>query len=145
MMLVRDILRSKSGQVWRIGPQSTVYEALEMMADRDVGALLVVEGGEPVGMFSERDYARKVMLQGRTSQTTTVGELMSHPVFTVGPAETIENCMLTMTNRRIRHLPVLEHGRLIGLVSIGDILKAMIDDQQVLIDDLEAYITSSPR
>jgi CBS domain-containing protein len=145
MMLVRDILRGKPGQVWRIGPQSTVYEALQMMADRDIGALPVVEGGQLIGMFSERDYARKVVLQGRSSQTTTVGELMSHPVYWVGPAETIETCMVTMTNRRIRHLPVLEDGRLIGLVSIGDILKAMITDQRMLIDDLEHYITSTPR
>ena len=145
MMLVRDILRGKPGQVWRIGPQSTVYEALQMMADRDIGALPVVEGGQLIGMFSERDYARKVVLQGRSSQTATVGELMSHPVYWVGPAETIETCMVTMTNRRIRHLPVLEDGRLIGLVSIGDILKAMITDQRMLIDDLEHYITSTPR
>lgn len=144
-MLVRDILRGKPGQVWRIGPQATVYEALQMMADRDIGALPVVEGGQLIGMFSERDYARKVILQGRTSQTTTVGELMSHPVFWVGPAETIETCMVTMTNRHIRHLPVMEEDRLIGLVSIGDILKAMITDQRMLIDDLEHYITSTPR
>jgi CBS domain-containing protein len=144
-MLVRDILRNKSGQVWRIGPQATVYEALQVMADRDIGALPVIEGGELIGMFSERDYARKVILQGRTSHTTRVGELMSHPVYTVGPAQSVEDCMVMMTNRHIRHLPVLENGDLIGLVSIGDILKAMIDDQRVLIRDLEAYITSSPR
>jgi CBS domain-containing protein len=145
MMLVRDILRGKPGQVWRIGPHSTVYEALQMMADRDIGALPVLEGGQLVGMFSERDYARSVVLQGRSSQTTTVGDLMSHPVYWVSPPETIETCMITMTNRHIRHLPVLEDGRLIGLVSIGDILKAMITDQRTLIDDLEHYITSAPR
>ncbi len=144
-MLVRDILRSKPGQVWRIGTQSTVYEALQTMADRDVGALPVMEGGQLVGMFSERDYARKVVLQGRSSQTTTVGDLMSYPVYWVAPEESVETCMVTMTNRHIRHLPVLEDGRLMGMVSIGDILKAMISDQRMLIDDLEHYITSSPR
>jgi CBS domain-containing protein len=141
MISVKDILRNKSKEVWQIGPDATVYEALELLADKDIGALPVVADGKLAGMFSERDYARKVILHGKNSRETSVGELMSSPVITIGPDEPIERCMLLMTDHHIRHLPVLEAGAMVGLVSIGDVLKAMIDDQRVAIRDLENYIT----
>jgi signal-transduction protein with cAMP-binding, CBS, and nucleotidyltransferase domain len=143
MTCVREILREKPAGVWTIEPQALVYTALELMADKNIGALPVVEAGQMVGMFSERDYARKVILKGRSSRATTVGELMSYPVITVGPDETIETCMQLMTARHIRHLPVLENDKLVGVVSIGDILKAIIVNQQVMIRDLENYITGA--
>ncbi len=143
MLRVHDLLRNKVSEVWTIEPQATVYRALEVMADKDIGALPVMEGGQLVGMFSERDYARKVSLHNKSSRATTVGELMSYPVISIGPSETIETCMTLMTNHRVRHLPVLEDGRLTGMVSIGDILKAIISDQNVMIRDLENYIAGA--
>ncbi len=143
MMRVHDLLQGKPTEVWTVAPSATVYQALEVLADKDIGALPVVEDGQLVGMFSERDYARKVILHNKSSRATTVGELMTHPVISVGPSETIETCMSLMTNHRIRHLPVLEDGRLTGMVSIGDILKAIITDQTVLIRDLENYIVGA--
>ncbi len=143
MLRVHDLLRNKGAEVWTIEPQATVYRALEVMADKDIGALPVVEGGRLVGMFSERDYARKVSLHNKSSRATTVGELMSHPVISVGHDETIETCMTLMTNHRVRHLPVLEDGKLTGMISIGDILKAIISDQNVMIRDLENYIAGA--
>lgn len=143
MAFVRQLLQGKPTEVWTIEPQATVYEALELLAAKNIGAVPVVEDGELVGMFSERDYARKVILKGRSSRETTVRDLMSHPVFRVGPEETIETCMVLMTTQHIRHLPVIEGGQLIGLVSIGDILKAIIANQQVLIKDLQNYIVGA--
>jgi CBS domain-containing protein len=143
MTFVRQLLQGKPAEVWTIGPQATVYEALELLADKNIGAVPVVEDGELIGMFSERDYARKVILRGKASRETAVRELMSHPVFRVGPEETIETCMALMTTQHIRHLPVIEHGQLIGLVSIGDILKTIIANQQVLIQDLENFIVGA--
>jgi CBS domain-containing protein len=145
MILVRDVLRNKAPRVWTIGPQATVYEALEVMAERNIGALPVVESGQVIGIFSERDYARKVVLLGRSSREITVGDLMSSPVITVGPSETIQTCMELMTDHRIRHLPVLEGAQMVGLVSVGDVVKAIIDEQRVLIHDLENYITGTSR
>jgi len=113
------------------------------MAEKNVGALPVVQDGELIGMFSERDYARKLILKGKTSQATAVEELMSHPVFCVGLDDTIETCMELMTTQRIRHLPVCGDGGLIGMVSIGDVLKAVIASQQVMIQDLENYIVGA--
>jgi CBS domain-containing protein len=143
MMRVLDLLQGKTAAVWTVEPSATVYQALEVLAAKDIGALPVVENGRLLGMFSERDYARKVSLHNKSSRATTVGELMSHPVIGVSPSETIETCMSLMTNHRIRHLPVLEDGRLTGMVSIGDILKAIISDQSVLIRDLENYIVGA--
>jgi CBS domain-containing protein len=143
MVLAKDLLQNKGYDCWTISPDASVYECLQLMADKDIGALPVLKDGEIVGMFSERDYARKVALKGKTSHETTVGELMSAPVYSIGPTETLDACLVLMTNRRIRHLPVIEQGRLIGLVSIGDVVKAVIADQRLAIKDLETYITGA--
>jgi CBS domain-containing protein len=127
--------------VWSIAPQATVYEALELMAKKNVGALLVIENGNVVGMFTERDYARKVILQGRSSKTTSVGELMTADVLYVSPDDTTEDCMAIMTDKHLRHLPVMENGQLAGIVSIGDVVKAIISDREFTIRELERYIT----
>jgi CBS domain-containing protein len=141
MSTVRQILESKSGDLWSISPRATVFEALQVMAEKDIGALLVLDGEQLVGVFSERDYARKVVLQGRSSKTTSVGELMAPTVFYVTPDQTVEDCMALMTNKRVRHLPVLENERLMGVVSIGDVVKAVIMAQEGTIRQLEQYIT----
>jgi CBS domain-containing protein len=141
MGTARDILRRKGNQVWYTTPETSVYEALELMAERDVGALVVLDSDELVGVFSERDYARKGILHGRLSRETKVRELMTERVITVSPGNTIEECMRIMTENRIRHLPVLEQRRLVGLVSIGDVVKSIITDQQATIGYLEDYIS----
>ena len=141
MHTVRHLLQDKGNQVWSIAPQATVYEALELMAKKNVGALLVIENGNVVGMFTERDYARKVILQGRSSKTTSVGELMTADVLYVSPDDTTENCMAIMTDKHLRHLPVMENGQLAGIVSIGDVVKAIISDREFTIRELERYIT----
>ncbi len=128
MILVRQMLQGKTADVWTIRPDATVYEALELMADKDVGALPVAADGQLVGMFSERDYARKIVLLGKSSQNTPVRDLMSHPVFSVGPQESLEACMELMTNRHIRHLPVIDNYSLIGVISIRDISTAFDDE-----------------
>jgi len=141
MHTVRHLLHEKGSQVWSIAPQATVYDGLELMAAKNVGALLVIEGGNVAGMFTERDYARKVVLQGRSSKTTAVGELMTRDVLYVGPDESIENCMAIMTDKHLRHLPVLDNGKLVGIVSIGDVVKAIISAHEFTIRELERYIT----
>jgi CBS domain-containing protein len=141
MAFVSQVLSSKPGEVWTIEPDATVYQALQLMAEKNVGALPVVENGQLVGMFSERDYARRVILVGKSSRLTTVRELMISPVISVGPDATMEACMELMTERHIRHLPVLDAGRLIGIVSSGDVLKAVVAGQQVMINDLHNFIT----
>ena len=141
MHTVRHLLQEKGNQVWSIAPQATVYEALELMASKNVGALVVAEAGQVVGIFSERDYARKVILQGRSSKTTSVGELMTADVLYVNPDDAIENCMAIMTDKHLRHLPVMENGQLAGIVSIGDVVKAIISDREFTIRELERYIT----
>ncbi len=140
MLSVKDIIASKGNYYCSIPPEASVYEALQRMADRDIGALVVISGGEVVGMFSERDYARKVILKGKSSKETSVAELMSSPVVTVGPEDTIEYCMALMTVKKHRHLPVLEKGRLSGVISIGDVVSAIISTQKSKIRDLEKYI-----
>lgn len=142
MKSVRQVLKDKGHAVETISPQASVYEALQKMANREVGALIVFEGGEICGLFSERDYARKVILQGRLSKDTQVQEIMTRRVITVEPQQTVEACMVLMTDKHIRHLPVLEDGRLIGIVSIGDIVKEIIEVQRLTIEELETYITS---
>ena len=141
MYTVRHLLQEKGNQVWSIAPGATVYEALELMAAKNCGALLVIERGSVAGMFTEREYARQVILKGRSSKTTTVGELMATEVLYVSPDDTIENCMALMTDRRVRHLPVMDNGKLAGVVSIGDIVKAVISDREFTIRELERYIT----
>jgi CBS domain-containing protein len=142
MKLVAHLLDHKGREVWWIHPTASVYEALQLMADKNIGALLVLEGDRPVGIFSERDLARKVALAGREPGTTPVQEIMTTRVVGVGPEDTVDQCMALMTNRRVRHLPVVEDGRVVGIVSIGDVVKAVIDSQEEIIQQLERYITS---
>lgn len=141
MGTVASILRSKPDQtVQTISPSATMREALERMARHNIGALLVMEGEQIVGIVTERDYARKCVLMGRKSRETAVRDLMTSPVMYVGPDETNEHCMALMTENRLRHLPVLDEGRLVGLVSIGDLVKDIISEQQFVIEQLEHYI-----
>jgi CBS domain-containing protein len=128
--------------IYSTSPEATVFEALGLMADKNVGALLVLDGGALVGIFSERDYARKIILLGRTSRETTVQEIMTREVVTVAPDTRAEQCMALMTERRIRHLPVLDRGVLVGIVSIGDVVRAVISEQQETITHLVGYIGS---
>ncbi len=143
MTTVRSLLQIKGHDIWGIAPDKTVFEALELMAEKDVGALLVLEGDELVGIFSERDYARKVILQGKSSRDTPVRDIMTTRVYYVRADQSIETCMALMTERRIRHLPVFEDDRLIGVISIGDVVKAIIAHQEFLIEQLENYITGT--
>ncbi|MCL5996776.1 MAG: CBS domain-containing protein [Chloroflexi bacterium] len=140
MRIVLDILRVKGHAVWSIHPGSTVYEALQAMAEKNVGALLVIEDDRLVGIFSERDYARKVILAGRSSLNTAVKEIMSDRIIFVRPEQTIDECMALMTQNRVRHLPVLDGSKLIGVISIGDVVKEIIADQTLEIQQLENYI-----
>jgi len=144
MIAVRDILQRKGNQVWSVAPDSTVYDALMLMAEQNVGALLVLDGEKIVGIFSERDYARKIILKGKASKETSVEEIMTSEVTTVHPAQFVEECMALMTDKRIRHLPVLEGEKLAGLISIGDVVKAIISDREFIIKQLESYITGGP-
>lgn len=141
MTTVREILRSKGEEVWSVAPDTSVYAALELMAEKDVGAVLVLERRRVVGIFSERDYARNVVLKGRASRGTNVREVMSSRVLYVHPDQTIDDCMSVMTRKHIRHLPVLEAERLIGIVSVGDVVKQVIADREYDIRQLEHYIT----
>ncbi len=142
MTTVHHLLERKDRNIFRIGLDDPVLEAIRSMAEHHVGALLVMRGQELVGIVSERDYARKVILMGRSSSETPVGQIMSTPVTTVGLDTTVEECMRLMTERRIRHLPVMERDRVVGVVSIGDLVKAVIEDQQQAIAQLENYIHS---
>ncbi len=141
MASVGDILRRKGQSIWVTGPKASVFEALQLMAEKNVGALLVVESQNLMGIFSERDYARKVILKGKFSRDTAVREVMTEKVITVSPDRTVDDCMLLMTNKHIRHLPVMENGQLIGIISIGDVVKEIISDQRFTINQLEDYIT----
>lgn len=140
MLRVKYLLALKGKKLWAIRPDEPVLEAIRQMADKHVGALLVMRGEELVGIVSERDYARKVILMGRSSSETPVGEIMSTPVTTVSPDEAVHRCMELMTEQRIRHLPVVERGKVVGIISIGDLVKAVIEEQQQTIDQLERYI-----
>jgi CBS domain-containing protein len=142
MKTVRDILAVKGREVWTIELEATVFEAMKRMAEKEVGALLVADGPKLVGIISERDYARKVILQGRASPTTRVREIMISHVVCTHLDQPIEECMAVMTDKRVRHLPVIEEGKLVGIISIGDLVKSIIDDQKFIIEQLERYITS---
>ena len=141
MNSVRDLLQAKGDKVWTIAPQASAYAALELMAQANIGAVVVTVNNRVVGIFSERDYARKVILLGRSSKTTSVSELMTCDVLYVSRDDTIENCMALMTNKHLRHLPVLDNDKLVGMVSIGDVVKAIISDHEITIRELERYIT----
>ena len=134
------LLHHKSSQVWSISPEATVFDAIQSMADKNIGALLVLEDGLLIGVLSERDYTRKVILKGRSSKATAVREIMTKQLFTVSLDDSIEDCMRIVTQRRVRHLPVLESGLVVGMVSIGDLVKWTIEAQAMTIDQLEKYI-----
>jgi CBS domain-containing protein len=140
MTTVRQLLDRKGRAVYSVDPDDPVLEAVRMMAERHVGALLVIRAGELRGIVSERDYARKVILHGRSSADTPVAQIMSTPVLTVSLAQTVQDCMQLMTDKRLRHLPVLDNGQVIGMISIGDLVKAVIEEQQQTIEQLESYI-----
>ena len=142
MKSLKQLIAAKGSQVYSIGPDAKVIEALQLMAQKDVGALLVIDGETLVGILSERDYARKVILHGRSSQDVPVREIMTSGVITVTPERTVEECMTLVTQKRIRHLPVTEGGQLIGVVSIGDLVKEVIAEQEQTIKQLESYIHS---
>ena len=142
MQTVKQLIQRKGDIVWSIRPEASVYEAIKMMAEKSIGALLVMQHGEIVGILSERDYARKVILQGRSSKDTPVSDIMSRNVIHAGPDDSVQECMALMTQKRIRHLPILENNQLTGMISIGDLVKAVIADQQFLIAQLENYIAS---
>ncbi|MFQ5847658.1 MAG: CBS domain-containing protein [Candidatus Methylomirabilales bacterium] len=141
MKTVRHILQVKGQALWSVTPDASVYDALNLMADKEVGALLVLEEGRLAGIISERDYARKVILKGKSSLETPVREIMTQKVICVRPEQTIEDCMALMTDKRIRHLPVLGNDEVIGVVSIGDLVKAVIAEKDFMIKQLENYIT----
>ncbi len=140
MLLVSHLLTSKGKDVWSVDADEPVLEAIQVMSDRRVGALPVLRNGELVGLVSERDYARKVVLLGRSSDETFVWQIMSAPVVTVVPGESVRHCMEIMTEKRIRHLPVIEDGVMVGMVSIGDLVRAVIEEQQQTIEHLEKFI-----
>ena len=143
MNTVREILRTKGPEVWSITPDSTVYDALKLMADKNVGAVLVTDTNHLVGILSERDYARKVILYGKSSKDTLIREIMTERVIYVRPEQTTEECMALMTDKRVRHLPVLEDDLVIGVISIGDVVKSIISEQEFMIEQLEHYISGT--
>jgi CBS domain-containing protein len=140
MITVRQLLKTKGNGLWYISPKASIYSALQLMSEKEVGALPVVEEGKLVGIFSERDYARKVILKGRSSLETPVSEIMTPKVLTVQLDETMEKCMELMTDKHVRHLPVLDNGQLVGIISIGDVVKEIITDRERFIVDLQNYI-----
>lgn len=140
MVRVKQLLGRKGHEVWSVDAEEPVLEAIQMMADKHVGALPVTRDGELVGVISERDYARKVILLGRSSAETPVWQIMSSPVVTVSPDDDVRQCMQLMTERRIRHLPVLQAGRMVGVISIGDLVRAVIEEQDQTIEHLERFI-----
>jgi CBS domain-containing protein len=141
MRLVSQILQSKGHDVWFVGPQTTVFDAVKLMSEKGVGALLVMENNKMVGIITERDYARKVILAGKSSRQTPVKDVMTKRVLWVAPERTVEECMALMTDKRVRHLPVVDNTQVVGMVSIGDLVKAIIAEQQIIIDQLQNYIT----
>jgi CBS domain-containing protein len=141
MKIVNQLLEAKGREVWSIGPNDSVYDAVRRMAEKEIGALVVLDPSGIVGIMSERDYARQVILKGRASRETPVCEIMSEQVIAGRPEDTIESCLALMTEKRIRHLPIIDDGELVGLVSMGDLVKVIIAEQQATIEQLEHYIT----
>ena len=140
---VQDLLKRKGQDVWSITPDSSVYRAIELMAEKHVGALMVMNGDQLVGIISERDYARKVVLKGRSSKETPIREIMSSPVITIEPQRSVDDCMKVITDHRVRHLPVIEKEKVIGVVSIGDLVNWIISAQDHTIQQLQNYISGS--
>lgn len=140
MKTVDNLLKKKGSQIWAIGPDASIYEAVSMMAEKGIGALLVMEGEQLNGIISERDYARKVILAGKSSRQTPVSEIMTTAVLCAKLEQSVEQCLALMTDKRIRHLPVADGGKVVGLVSIGDLVKEIIAEQQFIIEQLEHYI-----
>ncbi len=143
MINVRDLIRKKGSQVFSVGPEATVFEALKLMAEKNTGAVLVMDGQKVAGILSERDCARKVELAGKTAKTTKVSEIMTSKVLYVEVSQSLEECMAIMIDKNIRHLPVYEEGKLLGLLSVRDVLKEVVDYQKFMISQLEHYISSS--
>jgi CBS domain-containing protein len=141
MKTAKEILAAKGHDIWSVAPDESVLESLKLMADKRIGALLVMDGPKLVGIVTERDYARKVILEGKSSAQTPVRDIMSQQVLCVAPERTVDECMALMTDKRARHLPVVEHKAVIGVLSIGDLVKTVISEQQVLIDQLQHYIS----
>jgi len=141
MHTIEQLLEIKGKDIWSIAPQATAFEALQIMAQRNIGALLVIDRGKLVGIFSERDYARKVILKGKSSKETSVGELMTPEVLYLTPQDTLEESMALMTAKHIRHMPVLDKGNLKGMLTLGDVVKQIISNQEFTIKELEKYIT----
>jgi len=141
MKTVKDILKSKGHEIWSVRPDDTVFDAVKQMADKEAGALLVMDGNKLVGIVTERDYARKIILEGKSSKHVTVSEVMTRKVLCATPERTVDECMALMTDSRTRHLPVVDHKRVVGVISIGDLVKAMISEQKMLIDQLQHYIS----
>ena len=141
MAKVKQVLQGKGHEVWSLDPNASVYDAIAMMADKEVGALVVMEADKLVGVVTERDYARKVVLQGRSSKGTKVKDIMTSRVAYARPDQSVEECMAVMTEKRIRHLPVMDGEKLLGIISIGDLVKAIIEEQQHVIEQLEQYIS----
>ena len=138
---VRNILHNKGNAVYSVEPEMMVYRAIELMCEKNIGGLLIVENGKLVGIFTERDYARKLILKGKSSKDTPIKDLMTSNLVTVTPDTSIDDCMRVMTGRKIRHLPVLENGNLVGVISIGDVVHYVIEEQKSIIEHLEHYIT----
>jgi CBS domain-containing protein len=141
MKIVQHLMEAKGSEVWSVAPEDSVYEAIRLMAEKEIGALLVMDGDRLAGILSERDYARSVILKGRSSRETKVSEIMTREVVTGRLDHRIEVCLARMTERRIRHLPIVEDGQVKGMVSMGDLVKAIIAEQQATIEQLEQYIT----
>jgi CBS domain-containing protein len=140
MITIRHLLDTKGSEVWSISPNATVFEAIELLAEKDIGAVLVMDGDKLLGIMSERDYARRLILKGRMSQDTEVNVIMTSEVHTLGPDNTLDDCMALMTQKHVRHIPIMENDNVIGVISIGDAVNATIANQEFLIQQLEKYI-----
>ena len=141
MTSVNQILQGKGHQIWSVAPDTTVYETLELMAEKNIGAVVVLDDGQLIGIFSERDYARKVVLRGKSSRTTPIAEVMTSPVISVRSEQSVDKCMRLMTDKKFRHLPVVDGNQMVGIISIGDVVSAILNEQETMINHLEDYIT----